>query len=190
MEETELINLINQERIAPTSDFHGMCGRKWRLYGEKKLLHFPIVYSAFEFRMSMERYLLELLLLIKKSNLNKKEMNNDFSQLVKAIYKTKGKDGKKKLKKHIYFNYIYNELIPIEYRPYGSLAIVDIEKVNKYWNKLNKYCHRQLETKNTWDNKKWVIDGYKLLNEVENYLWETMVNKSIAGLEKINYLLE
>lgn len=135
-----------KEKRSTTSDNHARLGRLWRILRERGKLHAPLAYAAFEFRIAMERALLELLYLIKDHRLPKKELEYDFGQLKKALYKTQGqsKDGKEKLQRRLEFNSLYAKCLSRPFKPTNKkVAIIDIEKMNEFWKKLSEYCHRQ-----------------------------------------------
>ncbi|MEW6145734.1 MAG: hypothetical protein AB1598_12015 [Thermodesulfobacteriota bacterium] len=180
------LNAILTEKRHVTSAYHAHLGRYWRLYGESRLLHAPLSYSAFEFRLAMERSLLELFYLMSDRKLSDEELNYDFGQVLKSIYKFLGgrKVGKKRLMRWMEFNLLYQKLLGTKLGyPKKKVAIIDVEKVNKFWCSLSKYCHRQLLPESTWNDKKWILGGYKLLNQVETYIWEIMVNSSLGWLD-------
>jgi len=183
--ELEKLKVIIKEKRHTGADYHAYVGRAWRLIGNPNKLHAPLAYAAFEFRIAMERSLLELLYLIKKQRLTEKEMKNDFGQVVKALYKSQSRtgDGKEKLGRRIKFNSIYCKYIPAPYRPPKNIANIDIDKINNFWTFLSQYCHRQLNEKNTWSNKEWLIKGYDIAKNVEDYIWEIMVKSSIGWIE-------
>jgi len=177
---------IKNKRNTVQSDYHARVGREWRILGEPDKLHAPLSYSAFEFRIAMERCLLELLYLIKNKSLSDKELKYDIAQIKKALYKSQGpaNTGKNKLTRRMNFNSIYQKNVGSQMGwPKNPIAIVDVDKVVRFWNNLSKYCHRQLNAENTWGNPSWVNNGYELLNEIEIYIWEIMVNKSVGWLE-------
>ncbi len=184
--EIERLKEVMKEKRSTTSDYHARLGRFWRISEERDKLHAPLAYAAFEFRIAMERALLELLYLIKDHHLSKKELEYDFWQLKKALYKTQGqsKDGKEKLQRRLEFNSLYAKSLPQPFQPTNKkVAIIDIEKINKFWEKLSRYCHRQLKANNSWGDIRWVNKGYELLNEVESYVWEIMVDCQVAWVK-------
>ncbi len=186
-------NFIKNKRDTVQSDYHARVGREWRILGESQQLHAPLSYSAFEFRIAMERCLLELLYLVNNKKLSDKELKYDIAQIKRALYKNQGSanTGKNKLAKRMKFNSIYQKNVGSQMGwPNNPIAIVDVDKVVRFWNKLSKYCHRQLNADSTWGNPRWVKNGYLLLNEIESYIWEIMVNRSVGWLEPDSLPLE
>lgn len=183
--ELEKLKIIIKEKRHTGADYHAHVGRAWRLLGNPNKLHASLAYAAFEFRIAMERSLLELLYLIKKHRLTEKELKYDFGKVVKALYKTQSGsgDGKERLRRRIKFNSIYCKNMPDPYRPPKDIADIDIDKINNFWSSLSQYCHRQLTEKTSWSNKEWLIVGYDILKKVEDYIWEIMVKSSVGWIE-------
>lgn len=184
---------IKKKRNTVQSDYHARVGREWRILGEPDKLHAPLSYSSFEFRIAMERCLLELLYLIKDKNLSDKESKYDIAQIKKALYKSQGptNTGKNKLLRRMNFNSIYQKNVgSLMGWPRNPVATVDVERVFQFWSSLSQYCHRQLKAENTWGNPTWVNSGYELLNEVEAYIWEIMVDASVGWLDPLSLSLE
>ncbi len=184
MEIEKLKDVLEENRNA-TADYHARLGRFWRMFGKPDKLHAPLAYAAFEFRVAMERMLLELLYVINNQRLSKDELKYDCRRLQKALYKTqsRGRDGKEKLQRRMEFNAIYAKHLPPPFKLPKRAAIIDIDKISKFWGKLSEYCHRQLKAKNTWGDIGWVNNGYELLNEVESYVWDMMVDYQVGWFE-------
>lgn len=178
----DLNTIVHRERDT-SSGYHLLMGRGWRIIGESGKLHSPLAYSAFEFRCAIERALIELFLLIRKENFSQADIKSleRFSSLRTAIIKSAG--GKRQLDRMIAFNRIISEGSGAP--PNTWTSRIDIGVMEHYWSALSEYCHRQLKPKSTWKSMgdAWLIKGYKLLNEVENYLWEIMVNYHIGWVQ-------
>jgi hypothetical protein len=173
MEHFDLNRIVHEAR-ATSSGYHFVVARGWRLIGEKDKLHSPLAYSAFEFRCAIERCLVEFLVLIKDRKPSKADLRsmNSISALKKAILRSAG--GKREFERTQIFNRLFSQAgLP----PQFWIAIVDLDRLEKYWASLSEYCHRQLRPDATWESmgNEWLIDGYKLLNTVEAYLWEIMI---------------
>ncbi len=170
-----------------SGDYHAAAGVAWRKYGEKDLLHSPLVYSAFEFRLAIERYVFEIYYLILRDELisdddltdeNLKKIDN-FSSLIKLIHENAG--NKLKLYKAFIFNRVFAKIFtPLPKR----LSVPDIGKLHKFWQKLSDYCHRQLQPEITWDSDDWIKKGYELLGDVESYLWEISIKEEYGWVSK------
>lgn len=175
----KLEDIVERKRDA-SAGYHLVVGRGWRLIGEKKKLHSSLAYAAFEYRCAIERCLFELFYLIRDKRFSSRDLkvSERFNGLVRAILTSEG--GKRKLQRKMIFNRLCAKHggFPSKYRP----AIIDIGKMRRFWSKLSEYCHKQLEPKKTWESlgSTWVSHGYQMLNEVESYLWEVMVNSKIG----------
>lgn len=182
----ELTEILKEPRET-SGDYHVAAGMAWRRYGEKDLLHSPLVYSAFEFRLGIERYALEIYYLILKDGLisgagftNEELKKIDrFSSLIKLLHENAG--NKSKLFRAFVFNSVFTGVFsPLRKR----LSIPDIGRFHDYWQRLSVYCHRQLQLKITWKSGDWIKKGYELLNEVESYLWEISVKEAYGWVSK------
>jgi hypothetical protein len=187
----KLEELLENQRLV-SGDYHATAGRTWRKFGENKLLHTPLVYSAFEFRLAIERYVFELYILMKKDDLLNGEVPNDalkqidrFSNLVRLLHENAG--NRFRLYRALLFNRIVAGLF---FRMPRPLSIPDIGKFNAYWQRLSDYCHRQLKPAETWGSEKWIKKGYRLVSDVENYLYEISVRENFGWLEKTSLMKE
>ena len=159
----------------------------WRRYGEKNLLHSPLAYSAFEFRLAIERCVFEIYYLVLRDklisggDLPDKDLKkiDSFSSLIKLLHENAG--NKLRLSRVFIFNRVFAKVFtPFRRR----LSVPDIGKFHKYWQQLSNYCHRQLKLGITWESEDWITTGYKLLNEVESYLWEILVKEKYGWVSK------
>ena len=181
----DINTLIISERET-ASHYHFAVGRMWRLVGLEKKLHVPLSYSAFEFRLAIERYLFEYFFLIRhRRGFSKKEERecSSITRLIKAIYNHEG--GRDKFYKRMKFNLHCITADPNlndSYKafPNGFPTLFSLDDLHSYWIKLSEYCHRQLEPEETWKSKGevWVNNGYNLLFEIENHLSELFKTNS------------
>ncbi len=167
--EYDLNDIVERKRSTST-DYHLLIARGWRRLGEPVLHHTPLAYSAFELRCAIERTLFEFLWLTQSQKLTEKDFNiaNRVSTLVKETLKRQG--GLTALERKLRFARAFAQGIGMP--PTDWPAVVDLKKLEKMWNALSEYCHRQLEPKKTWEamGDHWVRNGYALLKEVESYL--------------------
>jgi hypothetical protein len=181
----EIIKIIDKNRET-SSSYHLRLAREWRLYGGHKQLHNPLAYSAFEFRMAIERFLFEFYYLLnKREGFGDKEAKkaSSLKNLIKAICLKV--DNKEILMKRLKFNRIVaeNQIVNGSYLRGPNLpSVFDIDLLYNYWQKLSNYCHKQLKPESTWESfgNGWVNKGYELLNEVEDYLFNIMVKNSMG----------
>ena len=59
---------INNKREV-TLEYHLLAAREWRRYGEQDQLHTPLIYSAFEYRCAIERFVFEIFVLMNRDDL-------------------------------------------------------------------------------------------------------------------------
>lgn len=182
----EIDEVLKKQRQT-TGDYHAAAGVAWRRYGEKELLHSPLAYSAFEFRLAIERYVFEMYYLISKDDLI---FNNDladedlrkidsFSTLIKLLHENAGN----KLK--LYRSFLFNRVCAKVFTTMSKrLSIPDMGKFHKYWQNLSNYCHRQLKPETTWESNEWIKKGYDLLKVVESYLWEISIKEEYGWVSK------
>lgn len=170
-EELEFI----QESRENDAGFHLILGQKWRRYGEPKLLHNPILYSSIEFRLSIERIVFELYALMKRLRFISEEDAKKLEKLTSVITQIMEIVGNSKyLYRILKFN---SMLFDDDSKLIGKLAIPDINTLKNFWYSLSDYCHMKINPENTWLSQDYIKEGYKLLNEVENYLWDIKVRK-------------
>ena len=184
----KLIDLINGNRET-NSKFHLHLAREWKVYGQIKYLHNPLAYSAFEYRMAIERLLFEFYLLaVGKDIFSDKHAKEAYSldRLIKSICRIVG--FKDTFVNRLKFNRIFAEYQKSDNQYPKGLnlpSVFDISILNKYWLNLSNYCHKQLKPKITWNSlgAEWIINGYSLLNEVDNYLYQISEINSIGWLK-------
>jgi hypothetical protein len=179
MADFDLDHIVHEPR-AVSAGYHFMMARAWRIIGEEKHLHTPLAYAAFEFRCSIERTLIELLVLIKEQKPSKADFRsmNSITNTVKSINNSVG--GATQFRRAATFNRVFSQLggVPRAF----WLSTPDPDRLLRYWSKLSEYCHRQLKPNETWDSlgKRWLRNGYALVNEVEQYLWEITIESHIG----------
>jgi len=182
----ELTEILREPRQT-SGDYHAAAGMAWRRYGEKDSLHSPLAYSAFEFRLAIERYVFEVYYLVLRDklisagDLPDEDLGkiDSFSNLIRLLHENAG--NKLRLRRAFIFNRVFARVFtPLLQR----LSIPDIGKFHKYWQQLSNYCHRQLQPEITWESEDWIKKGYKLLNEVESYLWEVSVKEGYGWVSK------
>ena len=180
--EYDLNDIVERKRSTST-DYHLLIARGWRRLGEPVLHHTPLAYSAFELRCAIERTLFEFLWLTQSQKLTEKDFNiaNRVSTLVKETLKRQG--GLTALERKLRFARAFAQGIGMP--PTDWPAVVDLKKLEKMWNALSEYCHRQLEPKKTWEamGDHWVRNGYALLKEVESYLWDCLVSSKLGWIQ-------
>lgn len=182
MKQFDLDDLVTGKRLT-SADQHLLAGQGWRRLGEPRFLHSPLAYAAFELRCAIERCLFEFLWLTQNRNLTKADHNvaSNVSKLVKELLKRHG--GENALLRKMSFARVFAEAtgVPRNDRP----AVFDLKALEKQWNQLSEFCHRQLEPMKTWEamGDAWVRRGYELLSEVETHLWGIVVESKLGWVD-------
>jgi hypothetical protein len=170
-EELEFINTPREN----SANFHLMTAQKWRRYGEPKKLHHPLVYAALEYRLAIERIVFELYALLKrlrKVTIEEEKRLENLSSIITQIMDIT--ENSKYLQRMLEFHSI---LFSDETHFKGELAVPKIRLLKNHWHALSEFCHKRINPHSSWESKEYVEKGYKILNEVENYLWEIKVEK-------------
>lgn len=158
--------------------FHFKLGLDWLNFGVRDKLQSPLVYSAFEFRLAIERFTFELFYLIKKNEgITTKDENKtvNFNSFFLNVYDLAG--GKEMFYKKLRFNAIVATFA----KPRITIAEPDLEKIKKLWNKLSKFCHMQLKPQESWYmNEEFINEGYSLLSEVKDYFNKNIYDARIG----------
>ncbi len=177
--------ILNNERQV-SGDYHAAAGKAWRIHGEKDLLHSSLIYSVFEFRLAVERYVFELYLLMEIDQLL--EINipdealkrfDNFKSLIRILHENAG--NKFKLFRVLIFNRHVSE---IYFQIPKKLSVPDIGKLSSFWHSLSEYCHKQYKLDNSWASEDWIKKGYKLINEVESYLIQISIIEAFGWVNK------
>ena len=171
------LDLIKNKRDN-NSKYHSDLAREWYFIGEKDRFHSPLVYSSLEYRMAIERFVFEFMILIKKEEgITIKDENKTvkFESLINHIYKIVG--GKEFYMKILRFNYT---ILSIE-RPGLKLAELDLKFLYKNWKALSNYCHLNIRPDTSWkDNKNFIDKGYNSLLEMKEYFYENTHEKHLG----------
>lgn len=168
--------LVDKRHVS--TGFHFSAGQAWRRKGAAALEHSALVYSALEFRCAIERFVIELLVLIAPWVAQTPEKLRDFGSVVAMAHQDAG--NKHQLWRIFTFNEAYARMvmgIPV------TVAVPDIGVLHSWWQKLSDYCHRQLDLENTWDSPQWVAEGYARLEEIERILYASTVEQRSGWLK-------
>jgi hypothetical protein len=162
----ELNDVLTGSRHVSTG-FHLEAGRAWRRMGAPTLAHSPLIYGALEFRCAIERFVLELHILVAPKPLDPNQIPRDFADLVALVHTNTGR--KRLLWRTLTFNAVYARTVmglPFD------MAIPDVGVLHRWWQDLSEYCHRQVSPEQTWGYPDWIRKGYELLETVEGRLSE------------------
>jgi hypothetical protein len=171
-------DLLSKNRET-SAEFHALAARAWQNEGLNSLSHSALVYAAFEYRCTLERVAIELYAIMHHELPGVEDISRiqSFTSLL-ALIRELGGGNEKLLYRTMLFNKIVCESAPIE----KPLAIVSPSRLHDLWSRLSAYCHRQVSPLETWDSPDWVRRGYDLLNEVDDYLVDILINHSFGAM--------
>lgn len=149
----------------------------WHIQQAKRLLAFDagrhldtvLVYAAIELRAAIERYLCELLLILRSGRVTKKD--------AKQCRKIGGVFALIKAEDPLYRKTIaFTNIIASTLPALSKLEMVDTSRMQGFWNALSEFCHKQLEPELTFEspNRDFQRKGFALLNEVLAYFSDSV----------------
>lgn len=178
----ELLKKLFEKR-QNDSGYHIILGQIWRRFGQNSKNHSALVYSAFEYRLAIERIVFEIYALMKRLRFVSKEeakklekLTNVISQIMELV------DNNKNFYRLMKFHAI---LFRTESKLRGSLAVPNISTLKNYWHSLSDYCHMQISPADSWGSQDFLIKGYDTLNQIEDYLWELKM-KNYFGMYQMD----
>jgi len=159
-----------EEKRQVTFDWHITQVLKWLKYDKGRKLDSVLIYASLELRCAIERYLLELLYLLKDRKLTPDDE-----------IRCRSKDGILNLMKETEPYYIkrakFTNLIASITPGMPKVVIVDIKYIIRMWNTLSNYCHKQLRTEESFEsvNREFQEKGFKIIREVVSKFidWES-----------------
>jgi hypothetical protein len=150
-----------EEKREVTYYWHIVQVRKWLKYDNGRKLDNALVYASLELRCAIERYLFELLVLLKKGNFTAEE-----------VRRCKSKDGILDVIRDTEPYYVkratFTNLIASVDPKLPKVVIIDIKYLIRMWHTLSLYCHKQLKPKESFDspNHQFQKKGFELINDV------------------------
>lgn len=184
-----LQDVIEKERLV-SLDYHASAGREWLEKGSSDQLHSPLLYAAFEFRMALERFLLELWVCLQdqipgadhvegRSAKGMVYLMQDYG--VSIGNETKA-DRKERLKRALQFNHLISEHLLKDSPLDRPLYVPDLDYVIKLWERLSDYCHARVKDEFTESSDSYVQGGYDLLHEVMDFLTDALRRHHFGGI--------
>lgn len=173
---------INQV-IEGSFDYHAFMGKKWRDAGKQNQLMIPLLYGALEYRLAIERFVFELYYLMNKDKLIINNVINEeqlkrisrFKSLVSVLHEDTG--NRKILRRCFLYNHIHFRVLEdLNF----DLAIPNIGTLDDFWQRLSDICHYQPSPNNSWYSEKWISRNYKLLDEIEDYIYHLVIKNKIG----------
>lgn len=171
MNQPDNLSLLEENRQV-TFDWHISRVIKWLKFDGGRFLDSVLIYAAVDLRIAIERYILELLILLKYDD-NHEQIFTE-SEL-KRIRSMKGifalmQEVDPFYRKTFRFTQMICEFTP-ELPP---LSIIDTSYLRRKWEELSEYCHKQLDPIDTFDSsdREFQKIGFKLIQEVLDKFWD------------------
>lgn len=160
-------------------DWHIVQTMKWLEFDGGRRLDSTLVYAAVELRAAIERYIFELLYLLKEGNLSPNEQRRCRS--IAGIF-TLMKETDPFYRKTIEFMKLVVSLSP----GLPEITIVDTAYLNRKWRDLSEYCHMQFHPEETFasNGRKFQETGFALIREVLEKFKEWKVESNCAILAR------
>ena len=146
---------------------------RWHLQQVKRLLDFDagrhldtiLIYAAVELRCAIERYLCELLLLLRSGKVTKEDERQ--CRKIGGVFELiKAEDPH--YRKTIEFTNIIASMLPA----LSKVKMTDTSRMHHAWSELSEFCHRQLAPEQTFESvhREYQEKGFSLLNDTLSYL--------------------
>ena len=167
-----------------TFDWHITQVKRWLEFDGGRILDSVVVYAAFELRLAIERYLFELLLLMKDQHITQDEERR--CQSVKGVEKMMievDKDYRKTIN--------FTRLLSSTAQNMPEITIVDTAYLIRKWRELSDYCHKHLRPEQSFNspNRAFQRKGYKLITKVFGRFSE-WIRESNCGIIRRDSLKE
>ena len=160
-------------------DWHIVQTMKWLEFDGGRKLDSTLVYAAVELRAAIERYVFELLYLLKEGNLSQDEQKRCRS--IAGIFALM-KETDPFYRKTIEFTKLVASFSP----GLPKITIVDTAYLNRKWRDLSEYCHMQFHPEETFASnaRKFQETGFALIREVLQKFQEWKVESNCAILAR------
>src|SRR5713226_8323382 len=168
-----------------TFDWHIVQAKKWLEFDEGRELDSVLVYAAVELRAAIERYVFELLYLLKECRLSENEEKRCRS--ITGIFALM-KETDPFYRKTIEFTKLVASIMP----GLPEITIVDTAYLNGKWKDLSEYCHMQFRPEETFGSqgREFQKRGFALIREVLQKFHEWKVESNCAVLGRSSLLEE
>lgn len=142
-------------------DWHIVQAKNWVEFDGGRELDSILVYTAVELRAAIERYIFELLYLLKEGKLSGDEEKRCRS--IKGIFALM-KETDPFYRKTVEFTKLVVSMTP------GSpeITVVDTAYLKRKWQDLSEYCHMQFRAESTFgsQSRKFQKQGFALIRQV------------------------
>ncbi|MGH7872998.1 MAG: hypothetical protein ACREQO_12360 [Candidatus Binatia bacterium] len=162
-----------------TFDWHIVQATKWLDFDAGRELDSVLVHTAVELRAAIERYILELLYLLKEGKLSADEEKRCRS--ITGIFALM-KEGDPFYRRTIEFTRLVVSITP----GLPEITVVDTAYLNRKWQDLSEYCHMQFRPEETFQSqgRRFQKQGFALLREVLQKFHEWRVESNCAVLAR------
>ena len=144
-----------------TFDWHVVQVRKWLRFDGGRELDSVLVYAAVELRAAIERYVFELLYLLKEGSFSTDEEKRCRS--ISGIFALM-KETDPFYRKTVEFTKLVAAITP----GLPEVTVVDTGFLKRKWENLSEYCHMQFHPERTFRSlgKEFQKQGFALIREV------------------------
>ena len=153
--------------------------RKWLRFDGGRELDSVLVYAAVELRAAIERYVFELLYLLKEESFSADEEKRCRS--ISGIFALM-KETDPFYRKTVEFTKLVAAITP----GLPEVTVVDTAYLNRKWGDLSEYCHMQFHPERTFGSlgKEFQKQGFALIREVLQKFHEWRVESNCAILAR------
>jgi len=162
-----------------TFDWHVVQAKKWLAFDARRELDSVLVYAAVELRAAIERYVFELLYLLKEGKLSADEEKRCRS--ITGIFALM-KETDPFYRKTIEFTKLVISITP----GLPEITVVDTAYLTRRWQDLSQYCHMQFHPEQTFESRgrKFQKHGFALIREILQKFQEWRVESSCGILAR------
>jgi hypothetical protein len=162
-----------------TFDWHIVQATRWLEFDAGRELDSVLVHAAVELRAAIERYIFELLYLLKEGKLSADEEKRWRS--ITGIFALM-KESDPFYRRTIEFTRLVVSITP----GLPEITVVDTAYLNRKWQDLSEYCHMQFHPEETFQSRgrKFQKQGFALLREVLQKFHEWQVESNCAVLAR------
>lgn len=164
------INFLEENRQV-NFDWHIARVSRFLQYDNNRNLDNILVYAAVDLRIAIERYLLELLVLLRMNGTDGEIFTPQEKRRIRSM---KGifalmQETDPFYRKTFRFTQLLCEFTP-ELPP---LSIIDTAYLRRKWEELSNYCHKQLDPADTFtsQDQEFQRNGFALIREVLDRFW-------------------
>ncbi len=162
-----------------TFDWHIVQAKKWIEFDGGRELDSTLVYAAVELRAAIERYVFELLYLLKEGELSGDEEKRCRS--ITGIFALM-QETDPFYRRTIEFTKLVVSITP----GLPEITVVDTAYLNRKWQNLSEYCHMQFRPEETFGSpsRKFQKQGFALIREVIQKFHDWKVESNCAVLAR------